>query len=105
MFLSYSFCLYSYHTSKFSYIFLVISTISFFSLNIVESVTKYAVTVMEPNDIKYILEKAVYMATSGRTGTTWVDIPLDVQSAEIDPDELKGFEPEVYEKPAEIVVG
>lgn len=58
---------------------------------IVQSVTKYAVTVMDPNDIRYILEKAVYMATSGRPGTTWVDIPLDVQSAEIEPEKLRGF--------------
>ena len=60
---------------------------------IVESVTKYAVTVMNPTDIRYILEKAVYMATNGRPGTTWVDIPLDVQAAEIEPEKLKGFEP------------
>ena len=61
---------------------------------IVQSITKYAVTVMEPNDIRYILEKAVYMATSGRPGTTWVDIPLDVQSAEIEPEKLRGFCPQ-----------
>lgn len=61
---------------------------------IVQSITKYAVTVMEPNDIRYILEKAVYMATSGRPGTTWVDIPLDVQSAEIEPEMLRGFCPQ-----------
>lgn len=61
---------------------------------IVQSITKYAVTVMEPNDIRYILEKAVYMATSGRPGTTWVDIPLDVQSAEIEPETLRGFCPQ-----------
>lgn len=61
---------------------------------IVQSVTKYAVTVMEPNDIRYILEKAVYMATTGRPGTTWVDIPLDVQSAEIEPEMLRDFCPQ-----------
>lgn len=58
---------------------------------IVKSVTKYAVTVMEPADIRYVLEKAVYMALTGRPGTVWVDIPLDVQSAEVNPDDMRGF--------------
>lgn len=60
---------------------------------IVESVTKYAVTVMEPEKIRYVLEKAVYEAFHGRPGTVWVDIPLDVQAAEINPSELQGYEP------------
>lgn len=58
---------------------------------IVKSVTKYAVTVMEPSDIRYVLERAVFEARSARPGTVWVDIPLDVQAAEIEPDILKGF--------------
>ena len=43
---------------------------------IVKSVTKYAVTVMEPSDIRYVLERAVFEARSARPGTVWVDIPL-----------------------------
>lgn len=61
---------------------------------IVESVTKYAVTVMEPENIRYVLEKAVYKAKHGRPGTVWVDIPLDVQAADIEPAELRGFCPQ-----------
>ena len=61
---------------------------------IVESVTKYAVTVMDPADIRYVLERAVYTALHDRPGTVWVDIPLDVQAAEIDPSSLRGYEPE-----------
>ena len=61
---------------------------------IVESVTKYAVTVMDPADIRYVLERAVYTALHNRPGTVWVDIPLDVQAAEIDPSSLRGYEPE-----------
>lgn len=61
---------------------------------IVASVTKYAVTVMEPTDIRYVLERAVYTALHDRPGTVWVDIPLDVQAAEIDPAALRGYEPE-----------
>ena len=61
---------------------------------IVESVTKYAVTVMDPADIRYVLERAVYIALHDRPGTVWVDIPLDVQAAEIDPSSLRGYKPE-----------
>ena len=61
---------------------------------IVESVTKYAVTVMDPADIRYVLERAVYTALHDRPGTVWIDIPLDVQAAEIDPSSLRGYKPE-----------
>jgi len=61
--------------------------------NIVESVknmTKYAVQVNDPLDIKYHMEKACQLATSGRPGPVWIDIPLNVQSADINPDSLTG---------------
>ncbi|OPY91253.1 MAG: Acetolactate synthase large subunit [Syntrophus sp. PtaU1.Bin208] len=60
-------------------------------VSIVRSVTKYAVTVMDPLRIRYHLEKAVYLAKSGRPGPVWIDIPLDVQASTIDPEELQGF--------------
>ena len=62
---------------------------------IVGPITKYAALVMEPETIRYHLEKAVHLARTGRPGPVWIDIPLDVQAATIDPDTLKGFEPEV----------
>jgi acetolactate synthase-1/2/3 large subunit len=62
-------------------------------LSIVKSITKYAVTVMDPNSIRYHMEKAVYLAKSGRPGPVWLDIPLDVQAASIDPEKLEGFHP------------
>lgn len=62
-------------------------------VNIVSPVTKYAVTVTEPSEIRYHLEKAVYLANTGRKGPVWLDIPLDVQAAEIEPEKLKGFMP------------
>jgi acetolactate synthase-1/2/3 large subunit len=49
----------------------------------VESITKYASTVSNPEKIKYHLEKAIHYAKSGRPGPVWLDIPMDVQSAEI----------------------
>jgi acetolactate synthase-1/2/3 large subunit len=62
---------------------------------IVSSVTKYAITVTDPSSIRYHLEKALYLARSGRPGPVWIDIPLDVQAATIDPTALPGFEPEL----------
>jgi acetolactate synthase I/II/III large subunit len=63
-------------------------------VSIVGSITKYAVTVLEPNDIRYHLEKAIHLARSGRPGPVWIDIPLDVQAYPIDdPDTLRGFDP------------
>ncbi len=63
-------------------------------VDIVSSITKYAVTVMNPMDIKYHFDRAVYESTSGRPGPVWIDIPLDVQAADIDVNELRGFIPE-----------
>src|SRR6266576_1451363 len=63
-------------------------------VSIVAPITKYAATVLEPNEIRYQLEKAVYLARSGRPGPVWIDIPLDVQASPIDdPATLRGFDP------------
>ena len=62
-------------------------------VSIVKSITKYAVTVMDAESIRYHLEKAVYLAKSGRPGPVWIDIPLDVQAAMIEEESLAGFEP------------
>jgi len=60
----------------------------------VKPITKYAVTVMRGDEIKYHLEKAVYLATHGRRGPVWIDIPLDVQGSHVEIQNLKGFNPE-----------
>jgi len=60
---------------------------------IVKPITKYAVTILEPESIRYHLEKAVYLARNGRPGPVWIDIPLDVQAGMIDEKKLKRFEP------------
>jgi acetolactate synthase-1/2/3 large subunit len=54
-------------------------------------VTKYAVTVLDPNSIRYHLERAWEEAVSGRPGPVWLDVPLDVQSWELDPEGLSGY--------------
>lgn len=63
-------------------------------VSMAKPVTKYAVTVMDPESIPYELGKCVYEATHGRKGPVWIDIPLDIQSAEIEPGNLKHFIPE-----------
>jgi acetolactate synthase-1/2/3 large subunit len=70
-------------------------------VSIVKLITKYAVTVMEPESIRYHLEKAVYLARNGRPGPVWIDIPLDVQGAMVKEASLKGFEPQIARKPEE----
>jgi len=60
-------------------------------ISIVKPITKYAVTVFEPEDIRYHLEKAIYLAKTGRPGPAWLDIPLDVQGAVIAEKILKAF--------------
>lgn len=63
-------------------------------VSIVAPITKYAVTVLDPLEIRYHLEKAVYLALHGRPGPVWIDIPLDVQAAPLDdPETLRAFSP------------
>lgn len=71
---------------------------------VVASITKYAQMIIHPEDIRYHLEKALYMAVNGRPGPVWLDIPLDVQGAVIETEELRGYDPQENpeEKPAEI---
>lgn len=59
----------------------------------VTPITKYAVQVLEPTEIRYHLEKAYYEATSGRPGPVWIDIPLDVQAVMLEGGSLKGYVP------------
>ena len=64
-------------------------------IEIVKPITKYAVTVTDPNTIRYHLEKACHLAITGRPGPVWLDIPLDVQSKTINPEAQKGYTPPV----------
>lgn len=62
--------------------------------DMVQCVTKYAVTIKDKTMVKYHLDKAVYLAAHGRKGTVWVDVPLDIQGAQIDEREFVEFRPE-----------
>lgn len=63
--------------------------------NVIDSVknmTKYAVMITNPQEIAYHLEKALFLATNGRSGPVWLDIPLDVQGAKIETEHLIHFD-------------
>ncbi|MGB8212226.1 MAG: thiamine pyrophosphate-binding protein [Anaerolineales bacterium] len=60
-------------------------------VSMVRGITKYAVTVTDPLEIRYQLEKAWYLVSAGRPGPCWLDIPIDVQSSQVDEATLKGF--------------
>lgn len=62
-------------------------------VEMVKPITKFAVMVTNPLEIRYLLEKALWLAETGRPGPVWLDIPIDVQSALIDPSALHGFDP------------
>lgn len=57
-------------------------------ISVVKPLTKYAKMVTEPKEIKYHLDKAIHEATTGRKGPVWLDIPMNVQSALVEEDEL-----------------
>lgn len=75
----------------------------------VDSMTKYCQMVIDPLDIRYCLEKALYLAQTGRPGPCWLDIPVNVQGAMIETDELRTFDAaecaeEVPVKPSEEII-
>src|ERR1700745_1939350 len=62
-------------------------------IRMVKGITKYSVFVNDPDSIAYHLERAWYLAQNGRPGPCWLDIPVDVQSAQIDPSSLQHYDP------------
>ena len=59
----------------------------------VEPMTKYATMIEDPKQIRYALEKAWHLATTGRPGPVWIDIPVNFQGGYIETDELEGYNP------------
>ena len=68
-------------------------------IRIVESVTKYAVMLEDPESAVYEIEKALYIAQHGRKGPVWIDIPLDVQNMRIEEGESEHYVPDKGESP------
>ena len=62
-------------------------------VSMVRGITKYAVTLQDPTQVRVVMEKAIWLASRGRPGPTWVDVPMDVQGMLVDPEELAGFNP------------
>jgi acetolactate synthase-1/2/3 large subunit len=62
-------------------------------LSMAKGITKYAILVDDPATIRYHLEKAWHLAQSRRPGPCWLDIPIDVQTSQIEPDKLQGYDP------------
>lgn len=62
-------------------------------VDMVKSITKYAVMITDPDTIKYHLQKALWLAKNGRPGPVWLDIPMNVQGAMVDPLQLASFDP------------
>ena len=58
----------------------------------VKGVTKFAVVLQDPADVRYVLEKALFLATNGRPGPCWIDVPVDVQATMIDENQLRSFD-------------
>lgn len=58
----------------------------------VENMTKYAVMIEDPNEIRYALEKGWHLATTGRPGPVWIDIPVNYQGMTIETDNLRGYD-------------
>ena len=61
-----------------------------------QAMTKYAVMVRDASRIRYELEKALFIARDGRPGPVWIDVPLDIQGAPVEPESQIGFDPGAY---------
>lgn len=68
------------------------------TVDLVRPITKYAAEIADPYEIRFHLERALHEATTGRKGPVWLSIPLDVQGAQIEEEDLNGYNPELEEK-------
>src|SRR2546429_5457514 len=57
-----------------------------------QGITKYAVTITDPLTIRYHLERALHLATTGRPGPCWLNVPIDVQASQVDPATLAAYD-------------
>ena len=66
----------------------------------VEGFTKYAVMLSDPKKIAYEIDKALYLATAGRKGPVWIDVPLDIQDMRVEAETLERYVPDAAPAPA-----
>jgi len=62
-------------------------------------VCKEATLLADPDETRYVVERALWLARAGRPGPVWIDVPIDVQASDIEPDALRRFDPLGYEPP------
>ncbi len=62
-------------------------------VRMVEGITKYAVILDDPDMVRYNMERALHLATTGRPGPVWLDVPINVQATLIDPKILRPYDP------------
>ena len=62
-------------------------------VSMVRGITKYAVVLDDPADARKVIEKALHLCRRGRPGPVWIDVPIDVQAAPVDPDALQPYDP------------
>jgi acetolactate synthase-1/2/3 large subunit len=62
-------------------------------VQMVQGITKYARMITDAASIRYHLERGLHLASQGRPGPVWLDIPVDVQAAEVDPDAMPAYDP------------
>jgi len=67
-------------------------------VNISKPITKYSYKLKNASEIRYVLEKAYHLATSGRSGPVLIDIPMDLQRVKVDPKKLKAYKPKYNKK-------
>ena len=72
-------------------------------IEIVKSITKFSTMVTNPEDIAVVMEKAFHIATSGRPGPIWIDVPLDVQSSLIDESALSHWVEDIVSEDIDVV--
>lgn len=67
-------------------------------ISMVRPITKFATVLQDPSMVRVVMDKAIFLATHGRPGPVWIDVPVDIQGALIDPDLLMGWDFSDFEK-------
>jgi acetolactate synthase-1/2/3 large subunit len=71
-------------------------------VSMVRGITKYAVVLQDPAQVRVVMEKAIWLARRGRPGPVWVDVPIDVQGTYVETDDLAAFDPASYQADANV---
>ena len=67
-------------------------------VNISKPITKFSYKLKDASEIRYVLEKAYHIATTGRPGPVLIDIPMNLQRVKVDPKKLRSYKPKIYKQ-------